>query len=121
MQEEIEGAEVWQFEAFHLAFTDFAEVFFYARRAHFACEQRIPLFTQSDQSDIGRIAFVARTRMRELRQVHFQGLVFLFVLRFDHFDVRDNLALRNQRRPIRHDLFHFWAASGKTRHGWRSG
>ena len=119
MQEKIERAEIWQLEAFHLAFTDSRSVLLRETRS---LRVRGSGYHSSRKAinPTWPYAFVARKRVRELRQVHFQGLVFLSSYVFDHFDMRDNL-LSEQRRPIRHDLFYFWAASGKTRHGWRSG
>ena len=70
VQEKVERAQVWQLKTFDRAVTDTLEVFFHARRRYLAHEQRIVLIAQCDQPDIGRVAFIARARVR----AHFHGI-----------------------------------------------
>src|SRR5215207_9539865 len=68
VQEEVERAEVGQLEALDAAMHDPAEVLLDALGRDLAYEHRVELFAQRDEADVGRVALVARARVRELQQ-----------------------------------------------------
>ena len=86
MQQEIQRAEVRQLETLDFAFADSFEMVFHARRGNFAGEHRIKVFTQRDYADVRRVAFVARARVRDFRQLDlhsdFLNRLFPLELRF---------------------------------------
>src|SRR5215475_915240 len=73
MQQEIERVQIRQLVAFDLALADSGEVSFDALRGDFADEYRVMLRFERDQSDVGRVAFVAGTRVRDFDQLRFHN------------------------------------------------
>src|SRR5688500_5782598 len=68
VQQEVERAEVGQLEALDAALDQHAEMLFDALGRHLAREQRVYLLAQSDEPDVGRVALVARARVRQLQK-----------------------------------------------------
>src|SRR5262245_42659131 len=71
MQQKIERVQIRQFVALDLAFTDSGEVSFDALGGDLADEDRVMLRFERDQADVGRVAFVARTRMCDFDKRYF--------------------------------------------------
>jgi hypothetical protein len=64
VQEKVESVEIWQLEALDLAFADAGEMLLDALSRHFVDEQRVIFVAQRYQPDVGRVALIARTRVR---------------------------------------------------------
>src|ERR1035437_5392844 len=73
VQEEIQGAEVGQFEALDGTLYEIAEVAFDAFGGDFASEHGIVGFAEGDDADVAGVALVAGAGMRELGERHFHG------------------------------------------------
>src|SRR5215470_18750536 len=71
MQQEIKRVQIRQLVAFDLAFADPGEMPFDALRGDFADENRVMLRFERDQADVGRVAFVAGTRVGDFDELHF--------------------------------------------------
>lgn len=63
MKQKIKRAEIRQLKSLHVTFADSAEVLLDALGSHFADQQRIELIAQSNQTDVGRVALIAGTRV----------------------------------------------------------
>ena len=74
MQQEIQRAKIRQFKALHFALHHFAEEMFYAFRGYFANQHRIMPGVESDYADVRRIAFIARTGMRDAGQLNLHSI-----------------------------------------------
>src|SRR5215213_5939918 len=73
VQEEVERAEVRQLEALDAAFDHPAEMLLDAPGRDLAREHRVELFAQRDEPDVGRVALVARARVREFHKFDSHG------------------------------------------------
>ena len=115
MEKEIKRTEIGQLESLNVAFANAAEMFFDASRSNFAHQQRIEVFAQGNHTDIRRITLVARPRVRQFGKSYFQFYVPVSgdsAREQTHF--RCDFAFRNQRRPVRNNLFHFRPAAGES-------
>jgi len=72
MQKEIERAEIRQLKSLDVSVADSLEMLLHTRRGNLAHEQWIELLAQGDQSDVGCVAFVAGTRVRQFCKPYFQ-------------------------------------------------
>ena len=118
MQQKIERTKIRQFKSLDVTFDDSFEVIFDPLRRHLTNQQGIEGIAQSDDSNVGSVAFVAGTRVRQFCKLYFHVAAFSDV---ENFDARLNLALGNQGRPVRDNLFDFWSAARETGHGGRAG
>ncbi len=73
MQQEVERAEIGQLKAFDFAFADSGEVLFDALGGDFSGDDRVILRLAGDQPDIGRVAFVTGTGVRDFQKLNFHG------------------------------------------------
>src|SRR5215470_8147502 len=71
MQQEIERVQIGQLVALDLSFADPGEVPFDALGGDFADEDRVMFRFERDQADVGRVAFVARSRVSDLEKRYF--------------------------------------------------
>jgi hypothetical protein len=65
VQQQVNRAEVWKFEAFHFALDEIAEELFHAGRSDFAQDYGVVLGFEGDHADVGCVAFVAGAGMRD--------------------------------------------------------
>src|SRR5262245_5163994 len=75
MQQEIERVQIWQFVAFDLAFADSGEMPFDALGGDFTDKDRVMLRFERDQADVGRVAFVARSRMSDFDKLYLHNIL----------------------------------------------
>src|SRR6476646_10395164 len=70
VQHKVQRVQVGQLISFHIAAANSREMLLHALGRYFADQNRIILRLESDEPDIGVIALVARSRMRDLPKLY---------------------------------------------------
>jgi hypothetical protein len=75
MQQEIERVQIGQLVALDLSFADSGEVPFDALGGDFADDDRVMFRFERDQADVGRVAFVARSRVSDFDKLYLHNII----------------------------------------------
>ena len=78
VEKEIQSLQIREFESFDGPFYHRAEMSLYCRGGYFANENRIDVLFERDHANIGGIAFISGTRMRELYELNFHQNLVLY-------------------------------------------
>ena len=75
MQQKVERAQIWQLVTLDFTLDHAAEVLSDALACNPLRQQLVPLWPQSDQPDIGRVALVTRSRVGNVDKPHFHWII----------------------------------------------